>query len=154
MMAEDPRRHARARRHHKGQRRYREDSAQSAKTAIERQNNEAASRAHSKRNEYASCLAAGGLWNFGAGTTALRSIVGTDLIGARGLTPADQRKIDRDRRRHLRRGGLDESGMRWTRGRTLNVAEIFVSDRTTQCLVWRRGDHYDRRSGRPADVAH
>jgi len=27
--------------------------------------------------------------------TALRSIVGTDLIGARGATPADQRKIDR-----------------------------------------------------------
>ncbi|MDX0698125.1 hypothetical protein [Sinorhizobium medicae] len=27
--------------------------------------------------------------------TALRGIVGTDLIGARGATPADQRKIDR-----------------------------------------------------------
>ncbi|WP_192934039.1 hypothetical protein [Sinorhizobium medicae] len=27
--------------------------------------------------------------------TALRSIVGTDLVGARGATPADQRKIDR-----------------------------------------------------------
>ncbi|MDX0466692.1 hypothetical protein GOC67_12655 [Sinorhizobium medicae] len=27
--------------------------------------------------------------------TALRSVVGTDLIGARGATPADQRKIDR-----------------------------------------------------------
>ncbi|MDX0722761.1 hypothetical protein GOD64_28855 [Sinorhizobium medicae] len=27
--------------------------------------------------------------------TALRSIVGTDLIGACGATPVDQRKIDR-----------------------------------------------------------
>ncbi|WP_245278342.1 hypothetical protein [Ensifer aridi] len=45
----------------------REDGAQSAKTAIERQNNEAANRAHSKRTDYDSCLAAGGLWNFGAG---------------------------------------------------------------------------------------
>ncbi|MGN7883619.1 hypothetical protein [Ensifer sp. 22460] len=30
-----------------------------------------------------------------ASVTALRSIVGTDLIGARGATPEDQRKIDR-----------------------------------------------------------
>ncbi|MDX0849170.1 hypothetical protein GOD74_12190 [Sinorhizobium medicae] len=45
----------------------REDGARSAKTAIERQNNEAANRAHSNRNDYDSCLAAGGLWNFGAG---------------------------------------------------------------------------------------
>ncbi|WP_085043823.1 hypothetical protein [Ensifer aridi] len=27
--------------------------------------------------------------------TGLRSVVGTDLMGARGATPADQRKIDR-----------------------------------------------------------
>ncbi|WP_245269652.1 hypothetical protein [Ensifer sp. WSM1721] len=27
--------------------------------------------------------------------TGLRNVVGTDLIGARGATPADQRKIDR-----------------------------------------------------------
>jgi hypothetical protein len=45
----------------------REDGAQSVKTAIERQNNEAASRAHSKRTDYDSCLVDGGLWNFGAG---------------------------------------------------------------------------------------
>ncbi|WP_244563632.1 hypothetical protein [Ensifer aridi] len=45
----------------------REDGAESVKTAIERQNNEAASRAHSKRNDYDSCLAASWLWNFGAG---------------------------------------------------------------------------------------
>ncbi|RVL08043.1 hypothetical protein CN151_03735 [Sinorhizobium meliloti] len=34
----------------------------------------------------------------GCGTSAaggLRRVVGTDLIGARGATPADQRKIDR-----------------------------------------------------------
>lgn len=45
----------------------REDGAQSVTTKIERQNNEAASRAHSKRIDYDSCLDAGGLWNFGAG---------------------------------------------------------------------------------------
>lgn len=45
----------------------REDGAQSVTTKIERQNNEAASRAHSKRTDYDSCLDAGGLWNFGAG---------------------------------------------------------------------------------------
>ncbi|WP_246810866.1 hypothetical protein [Ensifer sp. ENS09] len=30
-----------------------------------------------------------------ASVTALRSIVGADLVGTRGATPADQRKIDR-----------------------------------------------------------
>lgn len=45
----------------------REDGAQSVTTKIERQNNEAASHAHSKRTDYDSCLDAGGLWNFGAG---------------------------------------------------------------------------------------
>ncbi len=45
----------------------REDGARSVITKIERQNNEAASRAHSKRIDYDSCLDAGGLWNFGAG---------------------------------------------------------------------------------------
>ena len=44
----------------------REDGAQSVTTKIERQNNEAASRAHSKRTDYDSCLDSGGLWNFGA----------------------------------------------------------------------------------------
>ncbi|WP_234846033.1 hypothetical protein [Sinorhizobium meliloti] len=43
------------------------DGARPERTAIERQNNEAANRAHSRRNDYDSCLAAGGLWNFGAG---------------------------------------------------------------------------------------
>ncbi|ANK73589.1 hypothetical protein FA04_13755 [Ensifer adhaerens] len=45
----------------------REDGARSVTTKIERQNNEAASSAHSKRIDYDSCLDAGGLWNFGAG---------------------------------------------------------------------------------------
>lgn len=45
----------------------REDGARDTKNEIERQDNESASRAHSKRNDYDSCLAAGGLWNFGAG---------------------------------------------------------------------------------------
>ncbi|KQX55448.1 MULTISPECIES: hypothetical protein [unclassified Ensifer] len=45
----------------------REDGARSVITKIERQNNEAASRAHSKRIDYDSCLDAGGLWNFRAG---------------------------------------------------------------------------------------
>ncbi|WP_245269646.1 hypothetical protein M728_000395 [Ensifer sp. WSM1721] len=45
----------------------REDGAQSIKNAVERQNNEAANRADTKRLDYDSCLAAGGLWNFGAG---------------------------------------------------------------------------------------
>ncbi|RVJ38531.1 hypothetical protein CN180_22160 [Sinorhizobium medicae] len=45
----------------------REDGARSAKTAIERQNNEAANRAHSKRNDYDTCLAAGRRWNFETG---------------------------------------------------------------------------------------
>ncbi|NRP74892.1 hypothetical protein ILFOPFJJ_05815 [Ensifer psoraleae] len=44
----------------------REDDAKSVKTAIEKQNNEAAGRAHSERTDYDSCLARGGLWNFGA----------------------------------------------------------------------------------------
>lgn len=30
-----------------------------------------------------------------ANVAGLRNVVGTDLIGAKGLTPADQRKIDR-----------------------------------------------------------
>lgn len=45
----------------------REDGARSVTAKIERQNNEAANRAHEKRIDYDSCLAAGGLWNFGAG---------------------------------------------------------------------------------------
>lgn len=45
----------------------RKDGAQSAISKIERQNNEAANRAHSKRIDYDSCLAAGKLWDFGAG---------------------------------------------------------------------------------------
>lgn len=45
----------------------REEGARSVITKIERQNNEGASRAHSKRIDYNSCLDAGGLWNFGAG---------------------------------------------------------------------------------------
>ncbi|MCO6426321.1 MULTISPECIES: hypothetical protein [Sinorhizobium] len=37
-----------------------------------------------------------GMWEFGAASAdGLRCVVGTDLIGARGGTPADQRKIDR-----------------------------------------------------------
>ncbi|RVJ38532.1 hypothetical protein CN180_22165 [Sinorhizobium medicae] len=39
-------------------------------------------------------LLAGGGTSRPGSATALRSIVGTDLIGARGATPADQRKID------------------------------------------------------------
>ena len=45
----------------------RKDGAQSVTTKIERQNNEAANRAQSKRIDYDSCLDAGRLWNFGAG---------------------------------------------------------------------------------------
>jgi hypothetical protein len=45
----------------------REDGAQSTKNAIERQNNEAANRADTKRTDYDICLSSGGLWNFGAG---------------------------------------------------------------------------------------
>ncbi|WP_327226175.1 hypothetical protein [Sinorhizobium medicae] len=44
----------------------REDGARSERTAIERQNNEAANRSY-EAHDYDSCLAAGGLWNFGAG---------------------------------------------------------------------------------------
>ncbi|RVJ66586.1 hypothetical protein CN168_34095 [Sinorhizobium medicae] len=63
---------------------------------MERQNNEAANRACTKRTIAIPALLLAGCGTSGPGSaTALRSIVGTDLIGARGATPGDQRKIDR-----------------------------------------------------------
>ncbi|KSV75456.1 hypothetical protein N183_22120 [Sinorhizobium sp. Sb3] len=45
----------------------RADGARSIANAIERQNNDAHSRAREKRLDYDSCLDAGGLWNFATG---------------------------------------------------------------------------------------
>lgn len=45
----------------------RADGARSIANAIERQNNDAQSRAREKRLDYDSCLDAGGLWNFATG---------------------------------------------------------------------------------------
>lgn len=45
----------------------RKEGAEAARQSIERQNNEAADRAHGKRIDYDACLGAGGLWNFAAG---------------------------------------------------------------------------------------
>lgn len=45
----------------------RADAAQGVRNSIERQNNEAATRADAKRLDYDACSSAGGLWNFGAG---------------------------------------------------------------------------------------
>jgi hypothetical protein len=45
----------------------RADGARSITRAIERQNNDAQSRAQDERRDYDSCLDAGGLWNFAAG---------------------------------------------------------------------------------------
>lgn len=45
----------------------RQGGADSVKTAIERQNNDAASSADDNRTAYDRCLDRGGLWNFGAG---------------------------------------------------------------------------------------
>ncbi|MGZ2471972.1 MULTISPECIES: hypothetical protein [Sinorhizobium/Ensifer group] len=69
-----------------------------------------------------------------ASADGLRRVVGTDLIGGRGGTPADQRKIDRTV------VGICAAAV-WTR-RALNVAEIFVFDRAAQRVVRRRGDDH------------
>lgn len=45
----------------------REDGARSITNAIERQNNDAQSRAREKRFDYDSCLDSGGLWDFASG---------------------------------------------------------------------------------------
>jgi len=133
----------------------REDGARSAKTAIERQNNDRPAALIRSAMIATLALLLAGCGTSGPGSaTALRSIVGTDLIGARGATPADQRKIDRTVVGICAAAVWTKRGLRETRGRALNVAEIFVSDRTAQCLVWRRGNDHDRRAGRPADVAH
>ncbi|MQW24464.1 hypothetical protein GHK69_02155 [Sinorhizobium meliloti] len=64
------------------------------RTSIERQNNEACRTADDVRTRFDLALR-------GCGTSApasadgFRRVVGTDLIGAPGGTPADQRKIDR-----------------------------------------------------------
>lgn len=44
----------------------RADGARSVLHAIESQNHEAANRAQEKRLQYDTCLASGGMWNFGA----------------------------------------------------------------------------------------
>ncbi|WP_457662862.1 hypothetical protein [Sinorhizobium medicae] len=74
----------------------REYGARSIKDAIERQNNDADSQSDADRSDYDRCLdgAACGT-SAPANVAGLRRVVGTDLIGARGATPADQRKIDR-----------------------------------------------------------
>lgn len=45
----------------------RKDGAESVRSAIERQNNEAGTSADDSRSSYDRCLDTGGLWNFGAG---------------------------------------------------------------------------------------
>jgi hypothetical protein len=72
----------------------REDGARSIKDAIERQNNDAAWTLTAAILTVASMGAACGT-SATANVAGLRRVVGTDLIGARGATPADQRKIDR-----------------------------------------------------------
>jgi len=69
----------------------REDGARSAKTAIERQNNDRPAALIRSAMIATLALLLAGCGTSGPGSaTALRSIVGTDLIGA---TPADQCKI-------------------------------------------------------------
>ncbi|MDX0605064.1 hypothetical protein GOD78_26980 [Sinorhizobium medicae] len=73
----------------------REDGARSAKTAIERQNNDRLAALIRSAMTTTLALLLTGCGTSGPGSaTALRSIVGTDLIGACGATPADQRKIE------------------------------------------------------------
>jgi hypothetical protein len=68
----------------------------SARNANERQNNEAATRADEGALDYDACRDAGRVWSFGAANVSgLLQVVGTDLLGARGLTDVDQRRIDR-----------------------------------------------------------
>ncbi|QND34358.1 hypothetical protein [Sinorhizobium medicae] len=63
---------------------------------MERQYNEAANRACTKRTITIPALLLAGCGTSGPGSAAaLRSIVGTDLIRVRCARPADQRKIDR-----------------------------------------------------------
>lgn len=45
----------------------RDQGAESVRTSIERQNNEAGNAADGARSAYDRCLDGGGLWNFGAG---------------------------------------------------------------------------------------
>ncbi|MBN9155815.1 hypothetical protein [Microbacterium sp.] len=45
----------------------RDQGAESVRTSIERQNNEAGNTADGARSAYDRCLDGGGLWNFGAG---------------------------------------------------------------------------------------
>ena len=69
----------------------RADGARSITNAFERQNNAAA---HSAGDAMTLALTACGT-SAPASVDGLRWVVGTDLVGARGATPADQRKIDR-----------------------------------------------------------
>ncbi|MBP2237140.1 hypothetical protein J2Z31_003654 [Sinorhizobium kostiense] len=45
----------------------REDGAQSARQAIERQNNEAALQSAARRSDFDRCVDRGGVWDFGTG---------------------------------------------------------------------------------------
>lgn len=74
----------------------REDGARSIKDEIERQNNDAASQSDADRSDHDRCLDGARVGTSApANVAGLRLVVGTDLIGARGAAPADQRKIDR-----------------------------------------------------------
>lgn len=56
----------------------REDGAQSARQAIERQNNEAASQSAARRSDFDRCGDRGGLWDFGTGKCRRPSPGGRD----------------------------------------------------------------------------
>ena len=74
----------------------REDGARSVTAKVERQNNEAATALIRSALITIPALMLAGFGTSGPGSaTALRGVVGTDLIGVRGATPEDKRKIDR-----------------------------------------------------------
>ena len=104
------------------------------RASIETQNNEAGRTADDDCTRFDLCLQGCGS-SAPASADGLRRVVGTDLIGGRGGTPADQRKMDRTV------VGICAAAV-WTR-RALNVAEIFVFDRAAQRVVRRRGDDHD-----------
>jgi hypothetical protein len=74
---------------------YRE-GGEDTRNANERQNNEAETRADQDALDYDACRDAGRCGASGpANVSGLHQVVETDLLGTRGLTDGDQRRIDR-----------------------------------------------------------